>query len=221
HLGQAFTLKAFNYSVDGVEAYAEAPTAVPPIITLPNGVKEYHQIQVPVASATTWNYHFIESGPLKAYFFNPQHDLEIHPYGASDNFAGGRTFDYDQTFYMTPGTRYRFRNYHAGGGIWWSEYEFSPNVWKRATTSKDMGTGTLREATIGAETSDEVYVESGRVTITEAKYHTPGGVWTGFCWDPTHVQRLTYQSYSRVGTCYPYPVNGLPSYSWYVEYKRY
>ena len=72
---------------------------------------------------------------------------------------------------------------------------------------------------VGAETSDEI-AKSGRVTITEAKYHYVNGVWTGFCWDSTHVQRLPLQSYSRVGNCYPYPANGLPAYSWYVEYKR-
>lgn len=206
--GRAFSMEdTYPASFDGVRAGLSTPG---------NSMAFNGQFTAgPVALAGGWegNGHFIESGPERR---NVSGSYQNYPYGSAFNNWNPPAYGRDTTFPLTPGVSYQYRSYYAGsfnGHEWWGEFYDGSN-WRRVVTMPNMGVSALSYIAIAAETS-AININSGTLQVTNAQYHSPGGSWSGWCWDTSMVPRKMFAS--TFGTCTYSPTNGL---TWSVAYTR-
>lgn len=203
---------------DGVQAFVTTPSSNPPCCG--------YFIAGPLGVADAVNLHWIESGPERRCY-NDGYGGTLcvnHPYASS----AAATFDAygnlvvtgfaDQNFYPAFGASYEYRSYYAGfingAHEWWSEYyNTGLQRWVRLVTIRNLGVSAMREVFGSAETQHASY-NSGPMRITNARAHTPGGAWSGWCWDPGVYRVKMFNSY--FGSCPP----GAEPYTWDVEYRR-
>lgn len=228
--GQAFPRRLAESNgvgiMDGVQAFVSTPSTTPPMGQFMAG---------PLGVGDAFNLHFIESGPDRRYYAtstgpstgNTPDALLNHPYSSSGTARfctdpSGNEYlcrdeaRIDTNFYLTSGNSYEYKTYYASGSNeWWSEYyNTSTNQWTRLTTVTQLGTSAMREVFGAAETSSFNF-PSDTIRITDARAHTSGGSWAGWCYDAgiTPVKMFS----STFSSC---PPPNTQPFTWDTRYIR-
>jgi hypothetical protein len=217
---------------DGVQAFVSTPSSIIPAGEFLAG---------PLGVADAVNLHFIESGPerqctstgdsLSTGDTLPTDDSPTacvnHPYASSStgriclNSSNQEIPCPDQAridtgFSLTASNSYEYRSYYASGSNeWWSEYyNTDTKEWTRLITVTQMGTDRMREVFGAAETSS-YQLSSDYIGITYARSHSPGGSWSGWCYDAGIVAPKMFRS--SFSAC---PPPGVENFSWLAKYTK-